>query len=829
MYKRSAILICIIYLILSGVLFPLAVKRNAELPVYSAYGSCARNMDDSGFYYSDGRETGIRLYDLADDGRIEALYSASEGGGIVSLWKEEDRLYALVSDMIREEDRNLYRSYRIRIFTKALLPLDSSAPLMLHSNEQAVDLMLKDGVFFITAIADDGEKAEVYSVTYDSIISDEVDTEALANGDFIGGKSEGEEPAEEEPVVLDSIYLMQSGEGRFFVDGNYRNGELALRTDADVPEGEFSPDSRLIRALELTDPSFSQCLTLSGKIPVYWFAGSMLILVFLIMLFVAFYNRRRLVYTALLSELVFTAMLIVFYFSYDRAGIKALQNAREDYAKNALSSFRDELGGIDGAVEGYEAGDPYYETDDYRIAQGRLSAFVRRAGISDVFYDVLLVSVPDGKVIMSAGGRNRQQVGEIYGNAAGDLWKTVREGESTADGTLLIGGQEYGATLLSESGARSSAMLFGVYNRAGITADVWQGRVTSLGKFLLIYVIGSLLLFFVIYLQAADLRRFEKALSKVATDGSVQKAENVTGRDLDSMWNSLMEIQKKIEKINYSRYRIYEAYYRFAPKNIETILGKDSITEVSGGEAAKLTGTLALVAGNETAGADERIDHINGLIRFLQEHSENEGILISNNSEMSIMEILFLEDVVRTQNFGIDLVRENLSAKWMIPDITVFLYYGSYTYGVAGTEEQSLSFLLAGEILELTRYAEWLRTLRLGLVITEEIRDREEVTPDLRCIGFIRLESGRKLRLYEVLDACSQRDRQAKMADMEHFTNAMDCFYRQDYYLARTRFSDILKRNPEDEVVRWYLFESERLLDADEEEARDGALRIGSR
>ena len=93
------------------------------------------------------------------------------------------------------------------------------------------------------------------------------------------------------------------------------------------------------------------------------------------------------------------------------------------------------------------------------------------------------------------------------------------------------------------------------------------------------------------------------------------------------------------------------------------------------------------------------------------------------------------------------------------------------------------------------------------------MKDREPAVYDTRYIGFVRLGDNRELKLFEVLDACPKRERQAKMDDRERFSEALALFYQKDYYIARNAFSDILKRNPTDEIARWYLFESERLLD----------------
>ena len=51
----------------------------------------------------------------------------------------------------------------------------------------------------------------------------------------------------------------------------------------------------------------------------------------------------------------------------------------------------------------------------------------------------------------------------------------------------------------------------------------------------------------------------------------------------------------------------------------------------------------------------------------------------------------------------------------------------------------------------------------------------------------------------------------------------MNAFYEKDFYISRTLFSDILKETPDDDLVKWYVFESDRYLNesVDEETFRN--------
>ena len=116
--------------------------------------------------------------------------------------------------------------------------------------------------------------------------------------------------------------------------------------------------------------------------------------------------------------------------------------------------------------------------------------------------------------------------------------------------------------------------------------------------------------------------------------------------------------------------------------------------------------------------------------------------------------------------------------------------------------------------------------MRVPLVVMEEVKDREKIA-STRFIGYVipDPETGEKINLYEVLDACPARERQLKLVNKEKFEGTLELFYSRDFYIARNRFSEILKDCPEDEITRWYLFECERYLNEAVDEKHFGELR----
>ena len=97
---------------------------------------------------------------------------------------------------------------------------------------------------------------------------------------------------------------------------------------------------------------------------------------------------------------------------------------------------------------------------------------------------------------------------------------------------------------------------------------------------------------------------------------------------------------------------------------------------------------------------------------------------------------------------------------------------------------------------------------------------------DTRYIGFIVAGDRVRIDLYEVLSGSSARVKEAKKKLAASFEAALKLFYAQDFFLARNAFTDILRDFPEDELVKWYLFECESRLNGDIDTDFTGALHI---
>ena len=130
-----------------------------------------------------------------------------------------------------------------------------------------------------------------------------------------------------------------------------------------------------------------------------------------------------------------------------------------------------------------------------------------------------------------------------------------------------------------------------------------------------------------------------------------------------------------------------------------------------------------------------------------------------------------------------------------------------------GNEVEASTYLYINSKPVVSKISAFITSLKLGLVISEDIKTRENITSPLRFIGFVKNgENGERIRLYEVLDAYPAAIRKQRITTLKKFQDALAQYYEKDFYLSRTSFSEILKEAPEDQLVKWYVFESDKYL-----------------
>ncbi len=349
---------------------------------------------------------------------------------------------------------------------------------------------------------------------------------------------------------------------------------------------------------------------------------------------------------------------------------------------------------------------------------------------------------------------------------------------------------------------------------------------------LICILVGILITGLVIFFQDKDMKKMLKILTKVSEGNAdyeeLKQYKNSTKKEsyeIHTLRSGLWQIASNVEWMNYTKYRVLQAYFRFAPKNIEKMLGRESILDVQPMDRVSAEGTLAFVSFSIDEKQSEReiLRQMNQNYQLLgQVRKEYEGVILSSSTDLSVIQLMFNEQTLKALNFGIKLVTGELSDE-TASQAFLLLHRTPFVYGVAGDDEQAFTYVHSNEMKVLEKYVDDLKNMGVRMVITDYVQEITEKETTTRYIGYI--ENGEyTFNLYEVLDALSSSERQKRIDLKAKFSQALTLFYKSDFYLARSTFSEILRSCPTDEVAKWYLFLCENSLNGQDTDRQSFAL-----
>lgn len=750
-------------------------------------------MQGDRIYLVENMERDGVLYVMDSDGAVEEVSLASEvekGSFFVKI-DYEDSLYGLL--VKRETEEAASWRYRIVQYDDQGRMTEKTPEFTLQQPGIVTGFTAEPKGFYLTAVLEDGVSVGAY---------------------YVDKKELGSE--EEEPAAKKLSQMGGAPSGRMLVEARYEKGEFLYRLDDGSGLGDFQVEEKLQAAFWYRSLSVGQLMKVRQD-RMFLYGGLLLFGYAVLLLFLTVLrNRSHTVYTIAVVELALLVITLAGAVQVPRIQEKAREEEARRFGRYYVRALTEEMGN----PERYHPKEAnFYEGEEYETLRAQLSRFVRQDDISEIFADICLVSGKDHRVLVSVSGRNGQMFEEIYGVGTRKLLdKLTNDGR---EGSMFIGIQGRTHQVI---GVAASEGLSPEYLMLGITRqeDGFRSPFRSLvSPFLyagLVFLVGSAVSIWLLLLQGRELKHLAAAMQMLASGETEIKKEAVHGKDVDFMWNSLMETRKTISRINYTKYQIFESCYRFAPKNIEKILGKDSITEVGSGDMVLLHGTVAVISSDRAEGSGQAVaEQISSFVSLIEQHQERSGgFFVSGDCSLDTMKVLFLEASRDTIEFGVSLIQGFLEQDQKVLQnrrAGILLHYSQYMYGVAGTRKHSIPYLLSRELEELERYARWFQTLNLHLVITESVKSREHLDSPLRYLGYLLITGTKeRIRLYEVLDACPIREGRSKAQTDARFQKGIHLFYQHDFYLARSAFNEVLRENPEDSMATWYLFTCEKYL-----------------
>ena len=811
---RITWIFCAVWIVL---VIGFSIYSNIADTAKATYTADSDSIAFSGYTFVCDNSSGFgAIYRLSADGDTEKLY-VTHRRKYVADWKilklaseNADNqvggaFYTIMQGSANSEN---YIPYRVVSFTSDLVTESMSVRFYIHSGLTVTGLSFDDGMIYITGVTKSRQDVYLYTLSEGDLIS------------FEGISSDKKNSLSADVTELTESSKDRNPSGLLYADAEYAEGTLYARFDDQSADEYFAENTRVKELFDNRKESFFTSMKANGMSYVDIIAACLIGSVIIILLFMLFSHRRHAFYRFAIAECFIAISCILVYFVSATGNHNA---AVREFIRNEIYT----LSFLGNNAPSDMGSDAFFSSSEFSAFYSDMNGMVDR---TDAMADILDISVVDstsGNIIMSTAGYGGGTVGYVYGEDARTL---VSSADKAGSITGSIDGEPVYFISTSMTGAPQYRLLC-TAKLLGVGDYITTFNISLPVIIILVFAIASVMAITLISYEAAAMGRVGEALEKLgAGQTEVEKPEDSLGYDINRMWAAINEIEDNLSRASRDRFVTYEAYFRFAPKRIEKILGKDAITEVDIGDAKRIGGTLALVRDRNFEIKDaESLKSKNRLFSLVEKHGNSTGgIFVSAESNISMMKILFMSDVRESIRFGTDLSRE-AAADGGVSVPTVILHYASYVYCVAGTDQQALTFLTQKDVPVLEQFTGWLGGLGIPMVVTDSVKEREEGAWDLRYIGFIvpdPLERSRRISFYEVLDAADGDERRGKKKTLSAFKDALDMFYERDFYFARNAFTDILRETPLDAVAKWYLFECERLLNEEASPDFLGELHI---
>lgn len=778
--KKLIISVTIASILLLGFL---TYKQCADdMPNIQANTMFVSTQDNLMFVAQKGNETSC-IYQMDSQGKVTRVVSTEKIDMIAD--KEllklayEDGLYALYGN---DEVYTLVQFDENIAVARAINTQD-------FSGNNAGSLEIYENKAYITLLKEENKVATVYELDLSS-----------------------------EDSEFQAVYEMEAPEKRHFVETLFDGESLTARYDNGVDTREATNQGGLTIEPDLKGKLLI-ALYLNEKTVVFYFVTCFSLLMLIILLLIILFKSNSYGLQRFATVEAILIFILVGSMAINQSTTeKTLKYDKLRYAKYQANFLMDELNyynKLDTTKEDFCDSEYYQQTYQtlYRyIKQSNSESFVEDAAIISVVNNTYLeeVSVNGffGKSVRSLGSQDLE-----------NLIATTQTQAVSAGEVIQYQGKEYGAWVLTWPGTIAQEKMLLVLVSFDDVISQSRAYLLQLCIYgILLWLIGTALLVVVTYLEFSSVRKLSKTMEAVCQGKQYEFVKPDTMNwDLERMWDSLYEIFKNRERLFYSKNMIFKAFYRFAPKNIEKILGKESIADVKAGDSIEMNAVVGAISMTGLLGVsiDSYIASMNinfhTICKFQTEH---EGVILSSDCNLGTMKVLFDNRVSSAVQFGIDtMIFMEESGALKEQNTLILLHQGNLVYGVSGTEKQAFSYMISKEFECLQEYVEPLRDAGVRMTVTEKLQENMGEAVSNRYIGYVELKKiGKNMKLYEILDAYPVNEKKLKMANNEIFQRALSLYYKNDFYLARNTFTDVVKNCPNDQIAKWYLFTCESML-----------------
>lgn len=316
----------------------------------------------------------------------------------------------------------------------------------------------------------------------------------------------------------------------------------------------------------------------------------------------------------------------------------------------------------------------------------------------------------------------------------------------------------------------------------------------------------------IVWFESRDIRVLCNNMKRVIAGNLEFEKPRGNSAEIATLWRGMNEVKYLYEEYKYAQDTTIAAVLRFLPHNIGAMFNSNSLDEIKPGDSVFIPGTFM------TLRTKKEIS--NNLIRMTEDYEKKtEGTLLTGECSVSEIRMLFSKPKSEEVDLGLHFFSE------IGDDSACSLYFNdNFKISVIGTDTKTILNVTSSKMETMERLAEWFFDMGIRMVISEEVKELNEgIKSPLRYIGYCNI-GGEKKSFYEVLNTYGEKTRSNRLKCLEDFDRALTLLYKNDFYLARTAFTEILKVDPGDELARWYLFVCEKYLNDPDGADRSCAL-----
>ena len=351
------------------------------------------------------------------------------------------------------------------------------------------------------------------------------------------------------------------------------------------------------------------------------------------------------------------------------------------------------------------------------------------------------------------------------------------------------------------------------------TSSIFVAVIALIISLVVSLILGTLFTRGIIYLDRIVRKFGEKQLDIRAEVRSKDEVGRL-GISFNTMAQTIQSYSRQLEDL-------LTAYARFVPRDFLKFLEKDSITELKLGDQVQRDMTVlfsdirSFTTLSESMTPKENFNFINSFLSKIGPEIRSHNGFIDKYIGDAVM-ALFPDKSDDAIDAGISmqlkLVEYNAQRKnsgYNPISIGVGIHSGSLMLGTVG-EEERMDGTVISDVVNLSSRLEGLTKIYgVSVLISENtlewIKNRNKYS--IRFLDKVQVKGkNRSVKIYEVLNSLSEKDRKLKVGLSEYFEKGQKNYYDRNFKAAKELFEKLKNKNPDDKLYNLYIQRCEEFM-----------------